>query len=70
MALIRPCASTVAMAIGAEWNSRAKSELGGAGGFRLARSAAQHQSMGEPAEADPRQTMQDANGKARAIGFD
>ena len=47
-----------------------ESEFGGAGLLRLSGSAGEHERMGERAEAVPRQPVQDANGKARAVGFD
>ena len=47
-----------------------ESELGGAGGFGLAGGAAEHERMRERAGADARQTVQDANGQAGAVGLD
>ncbi len=71
VALTKPSRSTVAMAIGAAWNSRAKSELGGAGLLEFSGRAIEDERVREPPRgAAARQPMQDARRQARAVGFD
>ena len=66
-----PSRSTVAMAIGAELNSRANLSSAAAASSALAGGAVEHQRMREPAiAAIARQAMQDAHRKRGAVSLD